>query len=253
MSSALHTRLAALQVIFLLTALAPAPGAEAAGFDHAIFADILSDHVRNGVVDYRGLKGDEGRLDRYLDLLNRARVEDFDRNTAFAFYIDAYNACTLKLVLGGYPGIRSIKELGSFFSPFGKKPVCPVGGKVLTLDDIEHGVLRPRFRDPRVHFAINCASRGCPILASVPYRGETLDAQLDAAARGFINNPEKCRVEDGRLKLSMIFKWYAGDFQNGVPAFIGKYAEGDLKRALSDHGRDLPVDYLDYDWTLNGE
>jgi hypothetical protein len=121
------------------------------------------------------------------------------------------------------------------------------------LDDIEHKILRPRFKDPRVHFAVNCASKGCPPLRSEPYYGSTLEQQLDEVTRGFINDQGRNRLEDQTLYVSRIFKWFSKDFDNDVVGFFAKYAESDLKERLIAGGGKIRVTYLDYDWSLNGE
>jgi hypothetical protein len=127
-----------------------------------------------------------------------------------------------------------------------------IDGKRLTLDDIEHGILRPRFKDPRVHFAINCASKSCPPLISEPYRGEVLNAQLDRVTREFLNMPGNYRLEGDTLWVSSIFKWFSGDFNDDPVGFYRTYAEGELKKQLDRRRERLKVKHLDYDWSLNG-
>ena len=143
----------------------------AVSINNNLYAYLLKQYVKNDRVDYEGFKKDEVKLDQYLDVLEKTDSKKLSRNEQFAFYINAYNAWIIKLVLSGYPGIKSIKDLGSFFQSPWKKKLCRIDGKTLTLDDIEHKILRPRFQDPRVHFAINCASKSCPPLLSDPYRG----------------------------------------------------------------------------------
>jgi hypothetical protein len=221
--------------------------------DHSIWGDLLSKYVKGGLVDYRGFKSDEGKLDGYLQMLERINSREFSPKERLAFYINAYNAWTIKLVLGGYPGIKSIKDLGTLFSSPWKKKLCKVDGQVLSLDDIEHEIIRPSFRDPRIHFAINCASKGCPPLASEPYRGVILDRQLDVAVRSFVNDPSRYRLDGDDLHVSMIFKWYASDFKDGVLDFILGYAEEDLREALISRQNRIRLKYEDYDWSLNGK
>jgi len=239
-----------LPAVLMLFAAVAAAGA--AAVDNSVYADLLKKYVHNGVVDYRGLKGDEALLDRYLKVLEQVPVAELSRKAQFAFYINAYNAWTLKLILSGYPGVKSIKDLGSFFQSPWKKKLVRIQGKVLTLDALEHGILRPRFKDPRVHFAIVCASKSCPPLISVPYRADTLDVQLDAAAGNFINNPQTTYLEGDTLYVSKIFKWFADDFGGDVPGFVARYARPDLKKQLAARGKRLKIAYLDYDWSLNG-
>lgn len=222
-----------------------------ADVDDSIWGDLLSEYVQGGMVDYRGFKKDEVRLDQYLQVLEHASPGDLPPKEQLAFYINAYNAWTIKLVLGGYPGIRSIKDLGTIFSSPWKKEICRIDGQVLSLDDIEHGIIRPRFKDPRIHFAVNCASRGCPPLASQPYQGAILNRQLDAAVKAFVNDPSRTRLNGNDLYVSMIFKWYAVDFKQGVLPFILGYAEGSLRQALIARGNRIRVKFLYYDWSLN--
>ena len=144
------------------TAALMAPDWVNAAVDNTLYAELLAKYVKNGVVNYQGFKEEEDKLDRYLQILEGTNTESLSHNEQFAFYINAYNAWTIKLVLTGYPGIESIKDLGGFFTSPWKKSIARIDGKVLTLDQIENDILRPRFADPRVHFAINCASKSCP-------------------------------------------------------------------------------------------
>jgi len=228
------------------------PGAAGSMVDHGIYAELLSKHVKNGVVNYAGFKADEARLEQYLKVLEQVDPESLPRGEQFAFYINAYNAWTIKLILTSYPGVKSIKDLGSLLQSPWKKEFVRIHGKTLSLDDIEHSILRPRFKDPRVHFAIVCASKSCPPLISEPYRGATLDAQLTRATSDFLNGPSNSRLEGNTLWVSSIFKWFAEDFNKDVVGFYLKYAQGDLKQKL-EAGRDrIEVKYMDYDWSLNG-
>jgi hypothetical protein len=228
------------------------PPAAAAAVDHGIFAELLGRYVKNGVVNYAGFKAEEARLDRYLQVLERVDSESLPRQEQFAFYIDAYNAWTIKLILTGYPGLTSIKDLGSLFQSPWAKEFVRLNGKILSLDDIEHKILRPRFKDPRVHFAINCSAKSCPPLIAEPYRGDTLDAQLNRVTSDFLSNPANTRLEGNRLWVSSIFKWFAEDFNNDAVGFYRKYAPGELKQRLEASRDRMEVRYLDYDWSLNG-
>jgi len=228
------------------------PAAAGGMVDHGIYAELLAKHVRNGVVSYAGFKAEEARLDQYLKVLEQVDPESLPREEQFAFYINAYNAWTIKLILTGYPGVKSIKDLGSLLQSPWKKELVRIHGEVLSLDDIEHSILRPRFKDPRVHFAIVCASKSCPPLISEPYRGATLDAQLIRVTSDFLNRPLNSRLEGDTLRVSSIFKWFAEDFNKDVVGFYLRFAQGELKQSLL-AGRDrIEVKYLDYDWSLNG-
>ena len=220
--------------------------------DHRLYAGLLKKYVKDGVVDYQGFKKEESVLDQYLKVLEKVDSKVLPRHEQFAFYINAYNSWTIKLILSGYPGVKSVKDLGSLFRSPWKKKLCRVDGGVVTLDDIEHGVLRPRFKDPRVHFAINCAAKSCPPLRSEPYRGADLERQLDEMTRAFINNLQSNRLEGHTLYVSSIFKWFARDFNKDIVGFFLKYAKRDLKEQLKANKENIKVKYLDYDWSLNG-
>jgi hypothetical protein len=220
--------------------------------DHRIYAELLKAFVRDGVVDYNGLKQQEERLDRYLDQLAGVTPDQLDAGERFAFYVNAYNAWTLKLILTHYPGIASIKDTARFWQSPWKKEIARIDGRLLTLDEIEHDILRARYADPRVHFAVNCASKGCPPLRGEPFTGQDLDRQLDQSTRAFINDPARYRLAGDTLYVSRIFKWFSEDFKDDPVGFFRQYAEGDLKKALQEGPRELKVKYLDYDWSLNG-
>ena len=255
-------------IVFLLVGMAT--GAEA-GFDHQVWDGLLQEHVRlidegrASQVDYQSMKADRDTLRNYLDALREVRQEQFyqwPQNDQLAFLINAYNAWMVELILSEYPDITSIKELGTLFQSPWKKKFIPLLGKTLSLDDIEHGLIRQpgQYDDPRIHFAVNCASVGCPALGSRAYGGATLDDQLDRATRLFLADTTRNRMEDGRLKVSSIFKWYRGDFEKGwrststLGEFLALYADSlgliPSQVAALVAGR-VTVDFLDYDWRLN--
>ncbi len=223
-----------------------------AAVDHHMFADLLQKFVDDGVVDYRGFKKEEARLDRYLEYLAGIQPDTLNDKERFAFFANAYNAWTLKLILEHYPGIRSIKDAGSLWRSPWKQKIARIDGRLLTLDEIEHDILRAQFGDPRVHFAVNCASKGCPPLWREPFSGQTLDRQLDQATRAFINDPARYRLDGNTLYVSRIFKWFAEDFNDDPIEFFQQYAENGLRKELERRAKDLRVKYLDYDWSLNG-
>ena len=221
--------------------------------DNSVYAGLLGKYVKNGVVDYAGLKSHEAEVDRYRKLLEQTDTRTLAGNERLAFYINAYNINAIKIVLTGYPGIHSIKDRGSIFGSVWSRQVFTNGGKPLSLDEIENKIIRPGFHDPRVHFAVNCASKSCPPLRSEPYSGKLLDLQLDSAARAFLNNPRSNYLRGNTLFVSKILDWYAGDFRDGVLAFVMKYANPDLKKKLEDRAGRIEIEYLPYDWTLNGK
>jgi len=221
--------------------------------DHSIYANLLKKYVHQGNVDYRGFKMEESKLDQYLKVLENVDSKSLSRNEQFAFYINAYNAWTIKLILSGYPGIKSIKDLGNILKTPWKKKISRIDGDVITLDDIEHHILRPKFKDPRVHFAINCAALSCPPLWSQPFLGSTLDRQLDDATRAFINNSKRNYLDGETLYVSRIFKWFGKDFDEDIIGFFLTYANDHLKNELKVKKNKIKVKYLHYDWSLNGK
>ena len=220
--------------------------------DNSSYASLLEAYVKNGHVDYKGFKADENKLDQYLAQLETVEPQNLDRDERMAFYINAYNAWTIKLILNNYPGVKSIKDLGTIFKSPWKKKFVKVDGKTVTLDHIEHDILRPEFKDPRVHFAVNCASISCPPLLDEPYTGADLDNQLDGVAKKFINDPNSNFVKGKALHVSRIFKWFGEDFDNDILGYVRSHAQGDLAQKIANAKNNLKVKYLDYDWSLNG-
>ena len=197
------------------------------------------------------------RLRAYVARLAGTDVGALDRPEQFAFWSNLYNARTIEIVLDRYP-VRSIKEIslgGTLLSNFTGGPwkakVVTVAGLELSLDDIEHVILRGLFKDPRVHYAVNCASVGCPNLGREALTGAALESQLDALARAFVNAPRGVRVAGGRVTASSIFSWFQVDFGGsaaGVLAHARRYAGPALKQQLE--GITTIADYA-YDWSLN--
>jgi hypothetical protein len=180
-----------------------------------------------------------------------------DGREQFAFFVNLYNAKTIDIVLDHYP-VKSIKDIslggGLFASLSGgpwKAKVVNVNGAALSLDDIEHGILRSRFRDPRVHYAVNCASIGCPNLSNEAYTGAKLDTQFDGAARSYVNSPRGFRFDGQALVASSIYKWFKDDFggsNQGIVKHALKYADPDLGTKL---GAVRSISGFEYDWSLN--
>ncbi|MBB1161979.1 DUF547 domain-containing protein [Aquariibacter albus] len=253
--------------------LAAGPAAAAEAFDHGPWTALLKRHVvllRGGQasqVRYAGFATDRPALKAYLASLSalpRARFEAWTPAAQMAFLINAYNAWTVELILGRYPRLASIKDLGSLLSSPWKPAWIPLLGETLSLDAIEHGRLRARGRydDPRIHFAVNCASVGCPMLREEAFLPERLDAQLDEQTARFLADRSRNRYDaaSGRLKVSKIFDWYGEDFRLGhrgirsLAGFFASHAER-LTEAPTDQARlragTVPIDFLDYDWALN--
>jgi len=246
--------------------LAPAPAFGDKTFDYAPFARVLREYVtEQGYVRYTELQTNRADLDAFCAQLAETSPENSPelfptREDQLAYWINAYNAIVMKAVLDRYP-IESVGDASYLFGFFWKLQFA-VGGRQRTLNEIEHGILRPRFRDPRVHFAINCASESCPRLTREPFLPQTLHEQLDAAARAFLGEARNVRPEPQRnlLHLSMIFNWFLDDFRNyvretqnkrypSVLDFIQLYASPELKSYIEN--QKPAIRYIDYDWSLN--
>ncbi|OQW80578.1 MAG: DUF547 domain-containing protein [Proteobacteria bacterium ST_bin14] len=257
-------------LIAVLLMLLPV-AAHAQAFDHAAWDGLLKRNVvavRGGVasqVRYDGMARDRAALKTYLagaGKVSRATFDGWSKPDQLAFLINVYNAATVELILTAYPKLTSIKDLGTLFQSPWAKPSVALFGNTVSLDDIEHGMIRRsgRYNDPRIHFAVNCASIGCPALGRSAFRGATLDAQLEAATRGFLGDHTRNRVAGNGVAVSSIFKWYRGDFEKGwrgattLPAFFSLYANSlglNAGAAAKAKAGQLNVTFLDYDWRLN--
>lgn len=259
----------------LILSLAPA---QEQTFDHGAFNDLLGVYVTNGRVDYPNFKKDQTRLETYLAYLQQVNASEFEAwpvSEKKAYWINAYNALTIKAILDHYPikpggfiararfprnSIRQIADVWDI-------PMLRLAGKMRTLNDIEHEILRKRYHDPRLHFVLVCASIGCPLLENKAFRADDLEERLDQATRNFLNNPDKLRIDvsSNTLYLSPIFDWFGEDFQStvsdgpaltnykgddkGVIRFVLKYTSTETTDSIT---RQHPkIEYLDYDWSLN--
>ncbi len=234
--------------------------ARADGFDARLYAELLVRHTR-AVPDPARTRVDYAALAHSADWkklvagLARADPGQLDgRAERLAFWINAYNVLAIDLVARNYP-VESIRDLGSFLRPVWKREAGRVGGEPVTLDRIEHGILRP-MGEPRIHAAIVCASVSCPTLRREPWRAGELDAQLDDSLRRWLADPDKgLRVdrERGVLRLSKVFDWFEGDFagRGGVLAFLEPSMPDAARGWLAAHQGRVEVAYLDYDWRLN--
>lgn len=242
--------------------------AEPARADDAAYDALLSRYVSasaDGVnrVDYarwRASAADRAALDGYVAELAAQRPSSFARDRAFAYWVNLYNAVTLQVILERYP-VRSIRDIRSegagldpraLIGPWRTRRVT-VEGRRLSLDEIENSILRPTYNDPRVHYAINCASIGCPNLMNRAWRAESLNADLDAAARAYVNHPRGVSVGgNGAVRASSIYRWFREDFGGGdanVIAHLRRYAAPELAARLEGATR---ISGHDYDWALNG-
>lgn len=249
--------------------------ASAGAFDHshADWTAALTKHLTWNAagtattVDYAGWRKDRAALDRYLASLSAQPREAFDGWSVAqrrAFLINAYNAWTVDLILRSDPDLESIRDLGSLFSSPWKRRFFELFGDEESLDGIEHDLLRgaPDYDDPRIHFAVNCASIGCPALRPEAYRADDLDAQLEDQARRFLRDGSRNRwdAKAGTLYLSKIFDWYAKDFDlpfrggQSRAHFLAQYAT-ELGVSAAETARleagEIEIEFLDYDWTLN--
>jgi len=242
--------------------------------NHADWDALLKRHVivaQNGAssrVDYSGFARDQGALQAYLDGLSAVTQTEYrgwTRELQLAFLVNAYNAYTVRLVLTRYPDLKSIKDIGSILQSPWKKEFFVLLGAPRSLDGVEHGLLRApgAFDEPRIHFALNCAAVGCPMLRDEAYVAARLESQLEDGARRFLGDRRRNRYDPatGKLEVSRIFDWYKADFErsgngNGsVSQFLARYADmladGAAARAVVRAGK-AQIRYLDYDWSLNG-
>ncbi len=243
-------------------------------FDHsfAVYATVLKQYAGDTGVDYARLKQDRGSLDRAVAELDSpaARGEaGWSRERRLAFWINAYNLLTLRAIVDHYPiqsawftllPRNSIRQIDGVWT----RLTWQVAGRPVTLDDIEHKILRPVFKDARVHFAINCASVSCPPLSIEPYRDQALDSQLDAAARRYLGSPDGLRLDGDTMRVSSILDWYGEDFvpryapliagelsakDKAILGVISTFGSGDAaSRAARGNSR---IVFLKYDWSLN--
>ena len=240
--------------------------------DHGDFTRVLDRVVQMPLVDYQALQDDRAGLDDYiarLGAVSEATLEETSRDEQLAFWINAYNACMLQLVIDHYPieaggvglfgGLRnrvagypdnSVWQIRDVFT----RNHCHVAGRDRSQDEIEHEIIRPRFDEPRIHFAVTCAARSCPVLWPLAYEAATLDEELDRAVRHLMAGDEHFRIEPGEpavLRLNRVLDWYSGDFggAEGLKAFFAEYLPADQAAVVL--RPDTQVQFFEYDWTLN--
>jgi hypothetical protein len=210
---------------------------------------VLLEGGKASQVNYQGMAKERAALTEYLHSLSRVGEQEFEawsRGEQVAFLINAYNAYTVEKILARYPDIKSIWDFGKFFgNPF-RDEFFMLLGRSMSLDGIEHGILRKRYREPRIHYAVNCASIGCPMLREEAYVAARVNEQLEEQARRFLSDRTRNRFRDGRLEVSKIFDWYKEDFEPREEYFA-RYA-GVLGMPP---GASPRLVFLDYDWALN--
>jgi hypothetical protein len=210
---------------------------------HTAWNSLLSTNVNStGGVNYSTIKRSEKALDSYLQLLAENPVQSsWSRNEQMAYWINLYNASTVKLIVENYP-TKSIQDLEGG-KPWDKRWIKS-GSKTYTLNEIENSVLRPQFKDARIHFAVNCAAQSCPRLMNKAFTADNLESLLEQNAKWFINSKFN-KITANKIQVSKIFKWYADDFGNMID-YLNKYSTTKIED-------DAKVDYLEYDWSLNGK
>jgi hypothetical protein len=226
------------------------------------YADLLDRHVSEGLVDYQGLIRDRAQLDSLVSGIVEVDLSQATPEQTLAFYINTYNILTLRSIIDAYP-VKSIRDINGVWD----KKKWEVAGEQLTINEIEHEILRKKFSEPRIHFAIVCASIGCPPLSSRPYLPDSLETQLAAAAQDFATSEDYNRLDPGtgQAELSSIFDWFGDDFEetfydansltslskkeNAVLNFLIAQFPDDRRSALA--AGSYQVRYRDYDWSLN--
>ena len=234
------------------------------GFDHAhaAFNALLEKHVKDGWLDYQGVIEDKAQLTAYIAELQGvtpSELNAWSREQQYAFWINVYNAHVIQVVIDNYP-VRSIKDIGgAVFGQIWDKEFIklqafhPEGDDdLLSLNDVEHGILRPTFKDARVHAAVNCASYSCPVLMAGAFTADKLEEQLERQMRGFVNDPLRNKITPTgkRAEISEIFKWFEDDFKRdhgSIREYLQKYIRSEAAESLAK----AELDYLDYGWSLN--
>jgi hypothetical protein len=257
--------------IFSILSLFIVTPAMAQNFDHSAWGELVERNVRssdNGAistVDYAEFKRKRSELKSYLTALesiDQATFDSWATEEQLAFLINAYNAWTVELIVESYPDVNSIRELGTITTSPWQKKFIPFLGGTRSLDEIEHEMIRGsgRYNEPRIHFAVNCASIGCPALIDSAFEAATLDAQLEDATKAFLTDRTRNRLESEGLAISSIFDWYRDDFEQGwrdadtLEDFLALYADSlDLTAAQTESlvDGDIDIGFTDYDWRLN--
>lgn len=210
--------------------------------DHRLFGELLKKYVSvTGKVDYAGLSTEESKLDQYLSILEKNLPEDsWSRNQQLAYWINAYNAFTIKLILDHYP-VVSIMDIDDG-KPWDTKWI-ELGDQTFSLNQLEHEIIRPQFNEPRIHFAVNCAAKSCPPLANLAFTEQNIDDLLAERTKNFINNTEFNTLKKDQASISKIFEWYSSDFGD-LLSFLNLYSNTKLNSGAR-------ISFREYDWKLN--
>ncbi|PWK15100.1 uncharacterized protein DUF547 [Psychrobacter immobilis] len=255
------------------TSILLASMASYADFNHSTWDSLLNKNVTmtNGgkasVVNYNGMKADQSKLDSYMAATSKVSQSEFNgwrKDEQLAFLINVYNAGTVELVLTKYPNIKSIKDIGGIFGSPWKQDFVTLLGKKRSLDDIEHNLIRgsKRYNEPRIHFAVNCASIGCPALLNDAFTSSKLDKQLEQVTSKFLADSSRNRLKGNTLEISPIFKWYKEDFEtnwrstNDLEGFLARYSSslGLSKSQTAElKAGKVKIGYTDYNWSLNNK
>ncbi|KGL58573.1 DUF547 domain-containing protein [Polaribacter sp. Hel1_85] len=215
----------------------------------SIFNELLQKHVtKTGIVDYKSFKEDTSKLDGYISYLEKTTPDNsWSTNKQKAFWINAYNAYTIKLILENYP-LKSIMDIKQKGKSAWKIPFAKVGGKTYTLDHIEHEILRKNLFDPKIHVGVNCASGSCPKLGNKAFTEDNIEAELTQLMKDFINDTTRNKLSKKKVQISSIFDWFKEDFtKNGsVVDYLNKYSDTEINKKAK-------ISFLKYNWTLNGK
>lgn len=212
--------------------------------DHSLWEGILQEYVsKTGEVDYKNLSKNQEALNTYLqDLATHPPMDGWSRDEKLSYWINAYNAFTVKLIVKNYP-VKSIRSLHDG-NPWDVKWI-ELGKRTYSLNQIEHDIIRPRFDEPRIHFAVNCAAKSCPPLLNHAWTAENLEQYLEQQTKAFINNEQYNKVSERSLQLSQIFNWYGEDFGD-LASFVNHYTKEPVKS-------NAKVSFLEYNWALNAK
>ena len=215
----------------------------------SIFNELLQKHVtKNGIVDYKSFKTDKTKLDSFISYLEKTTpAKSWSANKQRAFWINAYNAYTIKIILENYP-LKSIMDIKQKGKTAWKIPFAKVGGKTYTLDHIEHEILRKKLFDPRIHVGVNCASGSCPKLGNMAFTEENIEASLEQLMKEFINDTTRNKLSKKKIQISEIFNWFKNDFtkNSSLIEYLNKYSDTEISKKAK-------ISFLKYDWTLNGK